>query len=1013
MKSLSISLWNIQGLKSSIFGLKSKNPDFMREIDDLDIIILQETWCRGDESTGCPSGYREIILSSVKLRSTTQGRDSGGKKDIISTSQPVFLCAIYIPPLESPYFQEETFQNLEQEISHFQAQGNVLLAITDFSLLTLPDRTVIRIMSFKWTENSSTNYISATESSEIQSLLHTFQIQEYPKNQFGINQAVKDINYIFYKTAQRSDMTIIKPKKKNLDTDRWFDSDCKALRKNLRNLSNQKHRQPENQELRLHYCEALRKYKVTLRRKKAQFLHDQFEEIEKSINSNKFWDKWKLLNKSNQEDLAIQDGEIWKNHFQELYSSTEIQNSDQNEIIKKLDNLERSIKANQNPLDFPITLKELEDKLRVLEPKKACGVDGILNEMLKHTEQNFKLAILKLFNDVLCVGFFPEIWNQGLISPIHKNGDKLEPNNYRGICVNSNLGKVFCSILNTRLSDFLIKHNALSKCQIGFLPKCRTSDHIFTLQTLIDKYVHQNKSQIFACFIDFKKAFDSIWHEGLFLKLIDSGIGGKFYDLIKSMYTISQCAVKIGNKRTEYFPQRRGVRQGCSLSPTLFNIYINQLASVLEHAPIQGLTLHDTEIKCLLYADDLVLLSPTKEGLQDGLDLLEDYCQTWALTVNLQKTKVMIFQKRSRPQGLTHTFTLSHRTIETTKTYTYLGLKITPTGNFTLAVNELKEKAQRAFYAIKRSIKIDIPIQIWLKLFKSVIEPIVLYGSEVWGPSIKFDFLNWEKHPIENMHLDFCKRILKVQRKTPNNGCRAELGQYPLLLNIQKRAIKFWKHLKMSDPKTYHYKALKHQELSPTTSPLLQLVLRLTEITLTEISQPQDSHTLSTIRPTQIINTEKDKYVTHWTNTIKNQHKLECYSALNREYTMANYLSTVTDVKLRKTLTMYRLSEHSLAVETGRRRQTWLSHEERLCSHCILGEIETELHFLTDCPKYQTIRYHYYPKINKIFPQFNNCTPTEKLTFILGEKSECANIAARFIAACQLLRHRHSQDTNI
>ncbi len=119
----------------------------------------------------------------------------------------------------------------------------------------------------------------------------------------------------------------------------------------------------------------------------------------------------------------------------------------------------------------------------------------------------------------------------------------------------------------------------------------------------------------FACFIDFKKAFDSIWHEGLYLKLLDSGIGGKFYDLIKSMYTASQCAVKIGNQRTEFFPQGRGVRQGCSLSPTLFNIYINQLANILER-PIQGLTLHDTEIKCLLYADDLVLLSPLKRGFR-------------------------------------------------------------------------------------------------------------------------------------------------------------------------------------------------------------------------------------------------------------------------------------------------------------------------------------------------------------------------------------------------------------
>ncbi len=146
-------------------------------------------------------------------------------------------------------------------------------------------------------------------------------------------------------------------------------------------------------------------------------------------------------------------------------------------------------------------------------------------------------------------------------------------------------------------------------------------------------------------------------------------------------------------------------------------------------------------------------------------------------------------------------------------------------------MNKLKEKAQRAFYAIKRSIKIDIPIQIWLKLFKAVIEPVALYGSEVWGPSIKFDFLNWEKHPIETLHLDFCKRILRVQIKTPNNQCRVESGQYPLLLNIQKRAIKFWNHQKISDPNTYHYKALKHQELSVSKSPLCQLVLRLTELT--------------------------------------------------------------------------------------------------------------------------------------------------------------------------------------
>ncbi len=203
-------------------------------------------------------------------------------------------------------------------------------------------------------------------------------------------------------------------------------------------------------------------------------------------------------------------------------------------------------------------------------------------------------------------------------------------------------------------------------------------------------------------------------------------------------------------------------------------------------------------------------------------------------------------------------------------------------------------------------------------------------------------------------------------------------------------------HLKTSDPNTYHYKALK-QELSASKSPLCQLVLRLTDFTHTEISQPQDTHTHTHSAHT---------HYKHWKRQEHHpldQHKLECYSALNRENTVAIYLSAVSDVRLRKTLTMYRLSGHSQAVEKGRCRQTWLSREDRLCLHCMLGVTETEPHFLTKCPKYKHIREHYYPKINTIFPQSDTCNPTQKLSFILGEEAECCNIAAWFVASCQLV----------
>ena len=108
--------------------------------------------------------------------------------------------------------------------------------------------------------------------------------------------------------------------------------------------------------------------------------------------------------------------------------------------------------------------------------------------MLKHSSPTLQATLHKLFNLVLESGYFPVIWNHGLITPIFKNGDRLDPNNYRGICVNSSLGKVFCSIINARKLYFLTKHNVLSKNQIGFLPKYRTSDHIYSLHTLIKNY---------------------------------------------------------------------------------------------------------------------------------------------------------------------------------------------------------------------------------------------------------------------------------------------------------------------------------------------------------------------------------------------------------------------------------------------------------------------------------------------------------------------------------------------
>ena len=212
-------------------------------------------------------------------------------------------------------------------------------------------------------------------------------------------------------------------------------------------------------------------------------------------------------------------------------------------------------------------------------------------------------------------------------------------------------GKLFTSVLNTRLKNFVIDQDILHEAQIGFLPNHRTTDHIFTLRTLIDKYVNQTtKGKLYTCFIDFKKAFDSVWHDGLFYKLLRYNIGGKFYDLIKHLYSKTKCSIKFSDcQRTEFFNYCKGVRQGCILSPMLFNLYLNEIPFLLDRQDTDPIILpNGTHLNCLFYADDLVLISHSAEGLQKALSVLAEYCNKWLLSVNSKKTKVLIFQKKCR-----------------------------------------------------------------------------------------------------------------------------------------------------------------------------------------------------------------------------------------------------------------------------------------------------------------------------------------------------------------------------
>ena len=214
--------------------------------------------------------------------------------------------------------------------------------------------------------------------------------------------------------------------------------------------------------------------------------------------------------------------------------------------------------------------------------------------------------------------------------------------------------------------------------------------------------------KLYYTFIDFKRAFDTVWRLGLWQKLVKNNITGKILKVIFSMYISIKSCVKSGNETSWFFSCDIGVRQVENLLPFLFAVFLSDLEGYLCSHNMTGLqTLSE---KCLenlrlyillfvlLHADDTILLAESESDLQNSLNVFEDYCSLWKLTVNVEKTKIWIFTKLQRDYD--YEFNLYGTNIEIVSSYYYLGLLFNYNCNFTIVRKKLSEQAQKALYAL-------------------------------------------------------------------------------------------------------------------------------------------------------------------------------------------------------------------------------------------------------------------------------------------------------------------------
>ena len=359
--------------------------------------------------------------------------------------------------------------------------------------------------------------------------------------------------------------------------------------------------------------------------------------------------------------------------------------------------------------------------------------------------------IEQLFSVIWQEEIVPRQWREGLIVNIFKKGDREDPANYRGITLLSVVGKVFCKILNNTLEQCLDKEGALHEAQAGFRINRSCMDNVYTLNEIVQGRLREDK-KTYAFFLDIQKAYDSVWHDGLWYKLWDMGVKGR---VIKKMYASSKRAVLLEGEKSD-----TSKIEGCSLSPILFSVFINDLLKEVEQT-VLGIQLSSGKtVGGMLFADDFVGISDSKESLQKPIDVVYSYCSKWRLRANVSKSAVMVFSK----DVVNGCWKCGEYSLPIVSSYSYLGIEFSRNGTWDIhnIIRKLLDNGRKRVNQLHKVISnrnINLSAHRHSLLSVIIIRPSIEYGGEVW------EGIKSQAGSLESIILDGAKRILGCSSK--------------------------------------------------------------------------------------------------------------------------------------------------------------------------------------------------------------------------------------------------------
>jgi hypothetical protein len=671
--------------------------------------------------------------------------------------------------------------------------------------------------------------------------------------------------------------------------------------------------------------------------------------------------------------------------------------------------------AELHSLGRVVTLVEVKSAIQRMRRAVASGPDSIPAFFFKDGGERVVVAVTALLNDVLTHGVWPSDWLLGWISPIFKKGSRVQPLDYRGITLLPIVDKLCRSVLNSRLSSAIEERRLLSDFQAGFRARHSTVDHLLTLNEIATAH-RERERPLYMAFLDVRKAYDHTWRNGLWHRMRKIGVPDRVLRVWRSSYRQVRRAVLVNEEITDEFECEAGLAQGAVDSPTLYDVFVDELAALLLARGFGVTEGVGERIPLLMYADDIVLLASSPEQLQRMLTLVQWFAERWQFEYNISKSAVVMSGHATpamRAAARAWTWVLAGMRLPVPDYYLYLGVEfgLVGAGRWLPVIRRklaaCRARSQRLLWANGNRYGISPALQ--SRLWAGTCRPQLEYGCALWSPQIT----KHQAQLLEEVQHGFACSTLGVVHSTSRAFVRAELGLLPLSARRDELTLRtFGVIMCMTSARLVHRvvrRRLEQARAGGAKRSWCSRILRL--FTRYGLDEHWRSGVVTDEAAWSTLCAENVQRVTNeeWRTTVRTElSSLALYSQLKVEPCAEEYLSNSGNREGRLLKLLTRAGTLPLMPFLASVLHLGVASRVRCCPLCVAAArasgaaegsalvcdapVESIQHFMLQCPALNELRVNLFDRLHSaLMPTAElvsrwlvSATHADRLLFILG-----------------------------